>query len=206
MKWAVVAQIVAAPLPRNVADAEDLSHTNPHTVLHLLTNPSDDQAAILQMLAPEFGLALATNIWTAWSVAFTTLCGPQLPLEFRTAALDTLKAIIVTSAAISAQALALAQWALHSIPIEILQIATYRDLCNEKDMTAWYDPATYSPQSKPHHANTLDASILLALQLILSNFFLRLYTLTHISMRKATTPNRPDTAQIALKGILHSLN
>ena len=70
---------MAAPLLRNVADAEDWSLTDPHTLLHLPTNTSDDQSTILQMLAHELDLASATDIWNAWADAFTTPDGPQLP-------------------------------------------------------------------------------------------------------------------------------
>ncbi len=88
------------------------------------------------MLAPELDVASATHIWTAWAAAFTTLDGPQLPLEFCTASLDALTTTLITPSALSAQTLDLAQWALHSIPIEILQAATYGDLYSEEDMMA----------------------------------------------------------------------
>ena len=48
---------------RNVADAEEWSLADPHTLLHFLTNPTEDQAAVLQLLAPELDLASATDIW-----------------------------------------------------------------------------------------------------------------------------------------------
>ena len=144
---------MAAPLLRNVADAEVWSLTDPHTLLHRLTNPTDDQSAILQMLASELDLATSTDIWTAWADAFTTLDGPQLPLEFRAVALDTLTTTLITPAILSAQTPILAQWDLHSIPIECLQAATYGDIYNEKDMAAWYDLTTHPspPQPSTHH-------------------------------------------------------
>ena len=67
---------MVALLLRNVAYIEDWSLTDPHTVLHLLTNPSDDQAYILQILAPQLDLASAIYIWMAWAASFTTPDGP----------------------------------------------------------------------------------------------------------------------------------
>jgi hypothetical protein len=62
LRWAAIAKFVVVPLLRNVADAKDWFLTDPHTVLNLLTNLSDDQAAILQMSAHELDLASATDI------------------------------------------------------------------------------------------------------------------------------------------------
>ena len=130
-------------------------------------------------VAHKLDLVSAIHIWTAWATASTNPNGPQLPLEFRAAALDTLIATLITPAALCAQTLVLAQWALHSIPIECPHAATYGELYNEEDMAAWYDPASHPPQSNPHHTNMLEAYIMLALYLILSNFRLHLYTLIH---------------------------
>jgi hypothetical protein len=128
-------------------------------------------------------MALVIDIWVAWAAAFTVPDGPPLPLEFRTVAIDTLTSTLITSAAIFAQTLVLAQRALHSIPAEILQTATYEDLEHGEDMTAWYDPATNLPQFHHYHSNTFDAIILLAHRLLFFNLFSLLYTLIYNSHR-----------------------
>jgi hypothetical protein len=117
----------------------------------------------------------------------------------------------ITPAALSAQTPALAQWALHSIPVEILQTAAYGDLYSEEDITVWYDPATYFPQSNPHNTNTFVASILDTASTsssILQLFSPLIYNNSHLLAQsiKSTTPNRPGTAQIALEDTSHNNN
>ncbi len=131
------------------------------------------------MLAPKVDLATATDIWTAWADEFTSPNGPQLPLEFRIAALDTLTATLITPAALSVQTLILAQWALHSIPIECLQAATYGDLYNEEEMTAWYGITTHPLPPNPQHNIMFDPYIILVLYLTLANFGSQLHTFVH---------------------------
>ena len=58
-------------------------------------------------------------------------------------------------------------------------ISNNGELYNEEDMAAWYGPAAYSPQSKPHHTNMLDSYVIFTFYLILSNFGLYLHTLIH---------------------------
>ena len=58
----IINQFRDAPNLHNVTNSEDWSLADPHTLLHLLTNPSEDQSAILQLLAPELDLATATDI------------------------------------------------------------------------------------------------------------------------------------------------
>ena len=72
------------------------------------------------MLALKLDLPSAKDIWNGWAAAFTTPYGQQLSLEFRAAVLNTLTSTFITPAALSAQTPALAQWALHSIPVEFL--------------------------------------------------------------------------------------
>ena len=65
LRWQIITQFRAAPSLHNVSDSEDWSLADPHTLLHLLTNPSKDQSSILQLLAPETDLATTTDIWDA---------------------------------------------------------------------------------------------------------------------------------------------
>ena len=111
----------ASPNLQNVTDSEDWSLADPHALLHLLTNPSKDQSAILLMLAPKIDLATTTDLWDAWAAAFTHPDGAPLTFKFRYIAVATLTSPLITPEALSAQTSALAQWALYSCPSELLQ-------------------------------------------------------------------------------------
>ncbi len=79
----IINQFRAAPNLHNVTNSEDWSLADPHTLLHLLTNPSEDQSAILELLAPKLDLATTTDIWDAWAAAFAHTDGTFLTTEFR---------------------------------------------------------------------------------------------------------------------------
>ena len=78
-----------------------------------------------------------------------------LPDELHVAAIGTLTSTPITLAAVSAQTISLAQWALHYIPLRILQAATYEDL--EDDMKAWYADLPTLHTSTPQPTYFFDA-------------------------------------------------
>ena len=152
----IINQFRDAPNLHNVTNSEDWSLADPHTLLHLLTNPSEDQSAILQLLAPELDLATATDIWDAWALAFAHTDGTLLTTEFRDISIATLTSLLITPEALSAQTTALAQWALYSCPNEFLQLNTEiseEDLLNlgEEDEMNWFVTRhLYCPTLTPH--------------------------------------------------------
>ncbi len=113
-----------APNLHNVPNSEDWSLADPHTLLHLLTNPSEDQSVILQLLARELDLATTIDIWDAWAAAFAHPDGTFLITEFRDISISTLTSLLISPDALSAQTSALAQWALYFCPNELLLLNT----------------------------------------------------------------------------------
>ena len=62
-----------------------------HTVLHLLTPHTDDQTALLQLFVVSTLAEDATDIWDAWTLAFSGPTDPPLLIGFNQSALNTLQ-------------------------------------------------------------------------------------------------------------------
>jgi hypothetical protein len=189
LKWQIINQFCAAPNLHNATDSEDWSLADPHTLLHLVTNPSEDQSTILQLLAPKLDLATATDIWDAWAAAFAHPDGTPLTVEFRDIAVATLTSPLVTPEALSAQTSALAQWALFSCPNELLQTNTEiseEDLVNlgEDDVMNWLDNPYYSHSALLLYALILLTLLLTASRLALTSLLNRHTTHVHLTQSK----------------------
>ena len=201
IRWQIITQFRAAPNLHNVTDSEDWSLADPHALLHPLTNPSKDQSAILQLLAPEIDLAKATSIWDAWAAAFAHPDGTPLTFQFRDIAIATLTSPLVTPEALSAQTSALAQWALFSCPNELLQTNT--ELTNE-DLLILFEEDVMKWFEKPHHTpllSTLHSSIILTFfAYYYFTCFYILYQETHNTFTpKAEQPPRLYLAALPLE-------
>ncbi len=111
-----------------------------------------------------------------------------IPDEFRVAAVATLVSTLMTPAALFAQTLSLAQWALHSISLMILQAATYEDLENAMEAGYADRPTLHTPSPQPNYF--VDACFTLApylIYLVLSHLFTLCYN-SHPE-KITTTPN-----------------
>jgi hypothetical protein len=126
-----------------------------------------------------------------------------LPHEFRVAAIATLTSTLMTRAALSAQTLSFAQWAIHSIPLMILQATTYEDL--ENVMEAGYADLPTLHTSTPQPTFFVDACFTLALYLIYL-VLSHLYTLCNNSHpnKITTTPQHLSGPHISQPQASHS--
>ena len=115
---------------------------------------------------------------------------------------NTSRCVFVRSSSLSAQTLSPAQWARYSIPLRILQAATYEDLENARE--ARYADLSTPHTSTPQSTYFVDAFCALTLYLIclvLSN----LYTLFNSHPEKlSTTPQNLSGPQRSQPQARHS--
>jgi len=119
---------LANPSLRAATGTDDWSLLDVHTLLYLITPPSEDRVAVLQLLAPEQEVATTADIWDTWEAALTVLGAPPLPPALRQVSLDTLTSPLITFEALQTQADQLAQWVYQAVPLNILTVATEEDL------------------------------------------------------------------------------
>ena len=126
---------------------DDWSLLDVHTFLYLIAPPSQDRAAILQLLAPDQEVVVTTDIWDAWEAALTLPGAPPLPPALRQVSLDTLTSPLVTPEALQAQINLLAQWVHSAAPLDTLIAATKEDL-DLDGLNPWY--AAFLPLPTMH--------------------------------------------------------
>ena len=77
-----------APALRHV-NVDNWNLTDIHSLLHLLTPHSENQFAILHLLAVATPTEDAAYMWDAWDAALTGIGNPPLPIGFHQSAINT---------------------------------------------------------------------------------------------------------------------
>ncbi len=159
-----------------------------HTLFYLITPPSEDHSAILQLFAPEQDVASAVDIWDAWKAALTVPGTPPIQPALRQVALDTLTSPLITPEALQAQTYHLPEWVYNSVHLDILKAATDKDLDLEEINTLSELTPSYSTTAT---ANTTHQSFIFFLIALATQFILTYLATAHVAHNHPRPTNAP---------------